>query len=327
MTSDEYRKIFRSLGKNIYWVTISGGEPFLRTDLPEIVDALCEEASPGVINIPTNGILQSQIKQLLPRILKKTQGKQVTLNFSLDDIGKRHDEIRRTPNNWEKTLESIAFTKSLQSEYPHLTVGIHTVISVHNIARFPAIYDELQKLSPDSYITEVAEERAELLTIDAGITPSPDKYAEVADFMINRICSKQRHGFASIIDGFRLEYYTLAKKILAGKRQAIPCYAGSASCHIAPDGDVWGCCIRAESLGNLRDVDHDFNRIWQSALARNFRKSVKNKECACPLANAAYTNMLMDPLTMMRVGWNLVFPKTAVSKKNINASTVDKVSL
>jgi MoaA/NifB/PqqE/SkfB family radical SAM enzyme len=307
LTPEEYRRIFRSLGKTAYWVTISGGEPFLRPDLPEIIDAVVEECSPEIINIPTSGTIHAHISKFLPGILKKTRGRQLTLNFSLDEIGERHDQIRRTPKNWEKTLESLRFARSLQAEFPHLTVGIHTVISIFNVDRLPVIYEELQKLAPDSYITEIAEERAELMTLGTGITPSPEKYAQAVDFIMDRIRSRRHLGFASIIKQFRLEYYKLVKKTLTEKRQVIPCYAGSASCHIAADGNVWGCCVRTESFGNLRDVEYNFARIWENAAARTFRRSVKNKECHCPLANASYTNMMMDPFTMARIGWNRLF--------------------
>jgi hypothetical protein len=93
-----------------------------------------------------------------------------------------------------------------------------------------------------------------------------------------------------------------------------------ASCHIAADGSVWGCCVRAESFGNLRDVEYDFAKIWQSPAARKFRRSVKHKECYCPLANASYTNMMMDPFTMARIGWNLVFPGKELSQEVIGNS-------
>jgi MoaA/NifB/PqqE/SkfB family radical SAM enzyme len=316
LSPEEYRKIFRSLGTNAYWVTISGGEPFLRPDLPDIIDAICEESSPGIINIPTSGTVHAHLYKFLPRILKKTKGRQLTLNFSLDEIGERHDQIRRTPKNWEKTLESLRFARSLQPDFPHLTVGIHTVISIYNVDRLPVIYEELQKLAPDSYITEIAEERGELLTLGSGITPPPDQYANAVNYIISRIRSRQHRGFASIISGFRLKYYDLVKKTIAERRQVIPCYAGTASCHIAADGEVWGCCVRAESSGNLRDVDYNFAEIWKTAAAQEFRKSVRRRECYCPLANASYTNMIMDPFTVARVGWNLLSLRNTDSRRS-----------
>ncbi len=110
---------------------------------------------------------------------------------------------------------------------------------------------------------------------------------------------------ARLVESLRLEYYDLASRVLEEKRQIIDCYAGWASAHIAPDGHVWGCCVRAESLGNLRDHGYDFRNVWHGPTAGSFRQSVKNKECACPLANASYTNLLLDVPSLARVSANM----------------------
>ena len=60
----------------------------------------------------------------------------------------------------------------------------------------PAIYEGLQALEADSYITEVAEERVELDTVGWQITPSADEYAPVADFLVEKTKDKQFHGLA-----------------------------------------------------------------------------------------------------------------------------------
>ena len=53
---EEYDKTFASIGRDAYWFTFSGGEPTLRKDLPEMVEAAYRHCRPGIINIPTNGI-------------------------------------------------------------------------------------------------------------------------------------------------------------------------------------------------------------------------------------------------------------------------------
>jgi hypothetical protein len=87
----------------------------------------------------------------------------------------------------------------------------------------------------------------------------------------------------------------------------IPCYAGIASVQISPDGEVWSCCIKAKSMGNLRENGYNFKKIFYNAKFEKERKSIKSKECYCPLANAAYTNMLMDIPTLFRVAKRLIF--------------------
>ncbi len=119
-------------------------------------------------------------------------------------------------------------------------------------------------MEPDSYITEIAEERVELGTIGEKITPNLDKYSQAIDFLISEMKQNKLTGVAKIARAFRYEYYELVKKFLVSHEQVVPCFAGIASCQISPDGDVWPCCIRADSMGNLRENDYDFMKIWNN---------------------------------------------------------------
>jgi len=94
--------------------------------------------------------------------------------------------------------------------------------------------------------------------------------------------------------------------LLRGDRINLPCYAGVASCQIAPDGEVWACCIKSESLGNLRNSNYDFRKIWFSEEAGALRTAIKARACSCPLANAAYTNMLFSLRTLIGIGREVV---------------------
>ena len=108
------------------------------------------------------------------------------------------------------------------------------------------------------------------------------------------------------MQAFRDRYYDIVKRTLVEKRQIIPCLAGIASAQIAPNGDVWTCCIRAESVGNLREHNYDFRATWTTAKAHELRKSIKAGECYCPLANASYTNMLCHMPTAAGVAVDVV---------------------
>jgi Iron-sulfur cluster-binding domain len=110
------------------------------------------------------------------------------------------------------------------------------------------------------------------------------------------------NGVSRITQAFRDRYYDIVKRTLVEKRQVIPCLAGVASAQIAPNGDVWTCCIRAESVGNLREHNYDFRATWSTTRADELRSSIKAGECYCPLANASYTNMLCHMPTLTSVG-------------------------
>jgi MoaA/NifB/PqqE/SkfB family radical SAM enzyme len=310
LSVDEYAKIFPTLEKVPVWVTISGGDQFVRRDLDQIVRLVREQIEPTIINIPMNGVITERIHQLLPKIAHFSVGSQLVLNLSVDEIGKAHDEIRGAERNWEKLLDVASLIRDLKKTYPHVVMGVHTVISRLNVHRIPEIEREARAVfQPDSYITEVAENRVELKTMDKDISPDPQEYRRAVAHLVDAIEEhRSQHPVARLVESLRLEYYDLAARVLEEKRQVIDCYAGWASAHLAPDGNLWGCCVRAESMGNVRDHDYDFRAVWLGETAQGFRRSVKNKECACPLANASYTNMLLNAPTLARVVRNMVHP-------------------
>ncbi|MFX0201995.1 MAG: radical SAM protein, partial [Candidatus Hodarchaeota archaeon] len=60
LTLDEIEKIFQSLG-HVYFLNISGGEPFLRPDLPQIIQLACKYLTPAIVHIPTNALTPQRI--------------------------------------------------------------------------------------------------------------------------------------------------------------------------------------------------------------------------------------------------------------------------
>ncbi len=306
LTAEEWRRVFANLGHAPFYLTFTGGEPFLRPDLHEMVISGAELCRPGVITIPTNGLLTRRILDRVDQICTAAPHSQVGINLSLDGIGAEHDEIRQVPGNWDRAMETWLGLKELQSRHQNLVLSVHTVVSRFNTERIRDIVEGLEFLEPDSYITEVAEERVELDTVGWDITPSPEEYAPIADYLSARAMRRSdapQKRLARLTQAFRSQYYQLVKQMLREQRQVIPCQAGWASGHISPDGDVWTCCIRAEPVGNLRETGYDLRPIWfeQAGQMRRLRASIRAGECACPMANASYANMLLHPPTVARV--------------------------
>jgi MoaA/NifB/PqqE/SkfB family radical SAM enzyme len=301
MSLEEWDKTFAQIGRGPLYFTFTGGEPFMRKDTAEMALSAYQHCRPSVITIPTNGILTKQIISQVDRLCAGAPKANIGINLSLDEVGERHDEIRMVPGNWAKAMKTWAELKALQKQHKNLVLTNHTVISNYNIDRFFEIYAGLEFLEPDSYITEVAEERVELDTIDWEITPVAEKYGPIADFLSQKARQRSVSGFAKITQAFRAEYYQLAKHILYERRQVVPCYAGWASCQIAPNGDIWSCCIRAEGAGNLREHNYDLRPIWRGEAMAKLRQSIYQGECQCPMANASYANMVLHPPTLARV--------------------------
>ncbi len=111
-----------------------------------------------------------------------------------------------------------------------------------------------------------------------------------------------------MLESLRLVYYDLAVRTLREQRQVIPCYAGTSNAHLDPYGNVWPCCTMAgdASFGNVRDADYDFLKIWHSEQANEVRASIRRGECFCPLANQAYSNILLSPPWLLKTAATFV---------------------
>lgn len=312
LTLEEWTKVAKSIGKSPYWMTFSGGEPFMRPDIVELVTMFYKNCSPKIINIPTNGILWQNVTQKAPQIAKNCPNADVVINLSLDQCGIKHEQIRGVPKNWELSMKTWEGLKKAKKEMKlkNLTLGIHTVISNFNVKDFPVFHKDLLKYEPDSYITEIAEERVELDTKGTGITPDLEHYSKAIDSLLEdmqRMFKEKKYkGVAKVAAAFRMQYYQNVKKWLHEKRQVIPCFAGWASAQISPDGKIWECCIEATVLGDLRKENYDFSKIWFGKKAQEVRKRIKSKGCSCPLANASYTNMLHHTPTLVKAGVKVV---------------------
>jgi MoaA/NifB/PqqE/SkfB family radical SAM enzyme len=209
---------------------------------------------------------------------------------------------------------------------PNLIVGIHSVFSVFSVGHLDELIEYADKSGADQFITEIAEPRIELDTVGLPITPQPEEYGKAIDRLIAYVESKQYKGVARITEAMRVEYYKLVKRILDSQDQAIDCYAGWVSAQIYANGTVWPCCVRADDLGNLRDYDYDFKKIWFGEKIKEVRRSIAAKECHCPLANASYTNMLHDLPTLARVGAKLVSPPKGTSPSTAAADRARETS-
>lgn len=300
----EFEKIFSNFKGDIFWLTITGGEPFLREDLVEICKSAYRNFHPMMINIPTNGIFYEIIAQSVERILNECPKTHITINLSLDQFAERHDEIRGVKDSFKFAMETFKRLRAIN--HPNFTLGIHTVLSKYNIKDFPVFSKKLMELKPDTYIVEIAQERAELDNIGLDIQPDLRDFLEAINYFRKNIINADYKTIAKIIQSFRLRYYELIIKMLKEGRQVISCYAGFSTAYISSDGEVWACCVKAKSMGNLRDNNYNFRKIWFSKKADNIREGIKDRKCFCTAAGVNYINMLYDINSLLNSGLNFL---------------------
>ncbi|MCM1537452.1 MAG: radical SAM protein [bacterium] len=306
---DEIEKIFKTM-RPVYFFNMSGGEPFMRDDLPEIVELACKYLKPRVVHTPTNAILTDKIIRNTEKIIQIVQNYDatvpVTVKPSIDGVGDKHDEIRGIKGNFQCLLKTIEGLKKLEEKYNNFHLELGTVISNFNIDDLDEIENFVHSLGVESYRNEVAECRTEFFNLDDPITPPAETYQRLIKDFARKVEENigKKKKLARTTEAMRVVYYDLAGKILEEKRQVIPCYAGVSNVHINYDGGVWPCCVLGynQEMGNLREYDYDFQKLWHSSKANEVRKYIKNKNCACPLANQAYSNELLHLRTLIKVG-------------------------
>lgn len=302
----EIELIFKNMDE-LYFLNLSGGEPFLREDLVEIISLAKKYLSPNIIHIPSNGLAVDLIERRVKEILEVLSGSKtiLTVKLSLDGVGERHDEIRGVRGNFIRVMETYKRLSKLREEYPNFHLGINTIISKFNVDCFDEIVEFVRQLKPDSFVTEIAENRSELFNLQDDIAPDPRTYEVLIRRFMAKIKDdlKYKRSISKITDASRLVYYEYVIKLLNEKRQVLPCYAGISNAHLSPYGDVWPCCVLGyeKPMGNIRDFDYNFKKLWNSERAKAVRNYIKSGYCYCPLANQAYFNMICSPTAMLKI--------------------------
>ena len=314
LTLEELEQLFKSIG-HVYFFNISGGEPFLRSDLPEIIGLAIDHMTPRILHSPTNALAPRRIEKMVTQICEGMIKRNythvpLTIKPSYDGIGEDHDFVRGIPGNFDKLVDTVERLKGLAKEYPFLHVEVGTVISNFNKHKIDEISDFAHSLGVESYRNEIAEQRAEFCNVGDPITPSAEEYRELIETFSARIRRnlRRKRMYARVTESFRLVYYQYVVRILAEKRQVLPCYGGITNVHLTPHGDVWPCCVLGyeRSMGNVRNFDLDMMKLLHSAQAEKVRKFIADDGCACPLANQSYSNILMSPVAMAKVARNMV---------------------
>jgi MoaA/NifB/PqqE/SkfB family radical SAM enzyme len=315
LSLEEIEKVFESLG-SIYFFNVSGGEPFMRPDLAEIIRLACIHLRPHLIHIPTNAISPKFIAKTTRKILATMDelappSVPISIKPSIDGVGAMHDYIRGYPGNFELLERTIDALLEIRNENPRLHVDLGTVISNLNLHHLDEIEDWVHARGIESYRHEIAEQRAEFHNLGDPITPPADVYAELTERFKRKIAGNIR-GKAFLTrttEAVRVVYYDVAVKILRERRQVTPCYGGISNIHMNYDGEIWPCCVLGgeQSLGRVRDWNYDVRALLRSAQARKARKYIADGNCACPLANQWLNNVLLTPRHMLKVLYTMFF--------------------
>lgn len=147
-TSEEVKRlIFQAKEWGVSDFVLSGGEPFVRDDIFEILDFA--KNNNYRIGILTNGILLEQkfISRLLPYFLSNA----LSLSISLDALSPEiHDGIRGLKGSFNKTFNGLKALSELKSSYRSVNFNTITIVLNENLEELLLLADLLKSLDVDS---------------------------------------------------------------------------------------------------------------------------------------------------------------------------------
>lgn len=297
LSLDEVDRIAASMDR-VLWVAFTGGEPFLRKDLPEFAKILHDRLDPATLSINTNGLKTAQIVDSAERLVKSCPRTFVGILCSLDGMQQTHDRIRGVPNNFEKTVATFRELQKLKRSLPNLGVGITTTFCAWNQDEMEEMYSfVVGDLRPDNW--DLSFVRGKPMEPAVGI-------ADVAKYqrIKRRIEEAFARGALRYYDQMPLSRFVHAKERVSSRtvlrtlesgQYQVPCYAGALSAVISEEGDVYACELLSQKIGNLREAGYDMRALWRNAEAEALRSHIRDSKCFCTHECNMSINLLFNP--------------------------------
>lgn len=308
MNLEEIQNAFQQIGR-LDAVRLTGGEPFVRTDLLEILDLAIRYLQPLGVHITTNGFLTDRIIALCEKRCKKTP---LQLMVSLDGVGEEHNRIRGSNIAWKTAIATLEQLSHRQREL-NLDLAVNqTIVDSTGIEQYRLLR---QKLAP------LGIRHQAVMAYDTSATYNLERELDVAPRQIGEFATRgtftqddlESFFFEVESDLKQLPWWARAAKAyyLNGiKQRLLPsstqeawtnpkCVALHSHLRIFPNGDIPTCQFNSKTVGNVKR--QSFQEVWQSQAAANQRKWVRDcvgcwAECEV-VPSAIYTLDMIKPIS------------------------------
>ena len=119
MTLEQLQTIARTTPP-LQTLALTGGEPFLRADLHEIVESFFRDNQTHHIQVNTNGLLMDRMVELAERGFSKQYEKFLTFQVSLDGLEETHDALRALPGSFKRITRNLRELAKLPETHPRI---------------------------------------------------------------------------------------------------------------------------------------------------------------------------------------------------------------
>jgi MoaA/NifB/PqqE/SkfB family radical SAM enzyme len=278
LTPEQAGKIAANLG-HLFHLAVTGGEPFLRDDLIQWIDAFCQKARVQSVTIGTNGSMPDHIVQTLEILTARHTRTIFTLLLSVDAYGPRHDTVRNLSGLYKLVKKSYDAAITVRRAHPTaIRLILASVLSAANEEFFLQDLELLHKDFPDVDSHEVNLVRPN--------QDNPGRRDVAVDIYRKSLewVSRNRSGgnfYHNIHQALFERTNDLTLQAAMGQTPGIACSAGRGFATINSSGQVILCEEKPNYvLGDLQNYDWDLRALLSDPeIAR--KATLLRKECFC----------------------------------------------
>jgi len=244
------------LAQSVEVVNVTGGEPALREDLHEVVQAVVQPLEAlHTLSLQTNGLnpraAEGRIIPAVEWILSlSSEGRHihVDVNVSLDGPDVIHDTVRGREGAFSSVVETIELLRSALATTDDVTIMLNCTIVRQNVAHLHETQDIADELGVAITYTVPQETDIYMVNDDAAdeFLLSQEQRLQASSF-VRDIVRENRVGVA-----MSLRYCRMLIELLETGRRNIGCPLAAQGLFMEPDGSASPCWRSAElRLGNV----------------------------------------------------------------------------
>ena len=299
LSVDRWLRILASrLFSDLRELDITGGEPFLVQELPQLLKGICDLIrhhlkSLRSIAITTNGLLTPQVLKVADAVLPslKACNLELVMACAVDGIGPVHEQIRRVDGAWTKVRATLEGLIKRGANFPNLVLGLKTTI-------LPVNVDELDKIADYAEANDLFTIMSPCI-ITRGRYLNPEKASALA--FSPRHVEKMRRFYKSGRSLWCFHNDQMIRFLETGSVRK-PCTCGFNYFFIRHDGTLFLCPLVDIPIGNV--TQSKLEVLFSSRAAREVRHRIgRFPDCSkctepglerfsLPLEGWAYLNVL-----------------------------------
>lgn len=254
------------------FVNITGGEPFVRRDLQDIVEVMFKKSDRIVIS--TSGWHTDRIIKMAERFPN------IGIRVSIEGLSQKNDDLRGREGTFDRALRVLLTLKEMGIK----DIGYGCTVSNKNSEDMLWLYKLSRELGME-FATATFHNSYYFHKDDNEVTNKDEVIGNFHKLIEELLKDNSPKSWYRAFFNLGLINY------IRGKPRMLPCEAGTANFFIEPYGDVFPCNgleerYWKESMGNIRDVS-SFEELWFSERAEKVRGLVRTCPKNCWMVGTA----------------------------------------